>query len=317
MARAGSDGSTPSAAGPSAASNTGQGASAGSDASMQHSGPPGGDTDPNAKPSGFLDSTLNILDPGGARKQISNLFNGGAKGSKNAKAPDVYKLPANKQAIVHDWRVKLSLPAGSGLSYSQDNPLLSILGRTGGMVFPYTPSITVTHNARYQEQSLTHSNYKYYFYEGSDVAAINIVGDFTVQNKDEALYWLASVYFLRSCTKMFFGADPQDLAGNPPPIIYLDGYGDYYFPHVSCVVTSFQHTMPADVDYMEVTYDNSKLTGKYPPTTGNQQKVTRVPTMSQFNVTVQPVYSRSNVANNMSLTQFSRGALINGKGGFL
>jgi hypothetical protein len=275
-------------------------------------------------PGGVIDTLENVVDPSNRRAQISGLFKGGASSQATAGNgnPNVNVQPADGKDIApaRDWRVKISLPTkGSGISYGADNPLLSILGRTAGVVFPYTPSLTVTHTARYGEQALTHSNYKNYFYEGSDVSAINIVGDFPVQNKDDALYVLASIYFFRSVTKMFFGKDPKDLAGNPPPVVFLDGYGDYYFPHVSCVVTSFQHTLPADVDYMEVAYTPGQMTAKYPPgvAAGNNQKVARVPTMSQFNVTVQPIYSRNNIANNMSLSNFSQGALISGKGGFL
>jgi hypothetical protein len=270
----------------------------------------------NPSKGGWVDTTENLLDPGKARTQISGLFKGGALPSQSTdgRKPAVKVIDPKNPVKTNDWRVKIGLPAGSGLTTDLGNPLLSILSRTNGVVFPYTPNITVTHNARYQEQALTHSNYKNYFYEGSDVSSINIVGDFTVQNKDDALYVLASIYFFRSCTKMFWGKDAD--AGNPPPIVYLDGYGDYYFPHVSCVVTSFQHTMPADCDYIEVAYAQGSYTADNPPATQNKQYA-RVPTVSQINVTVQPVYSRQNIANNMSLTAFSQGQLLAGKGGFL
>ena len=258
------------------------------------------------------------MDPKQIRTKISGLFGGGASSAyAPGNAPGVNRRnKSGNSSSVHDWRVRVSLPPGSGLSYGADNPLLNILGRTSGVIFPYTPNITVSHNARYQEQALTHSNYKNYFYEGSDVSAINIVGEFTVQNKDDALYVLAATYFFRSCTKMFFGKDPQDKAGNPPPIVYLDGYGDYYFPHVTCVVQSFQHTMPGDVDYIEVAYAQGQNTQNSPPGASNAQ-VARVPVTSTFNVTLQPIYSRKNIANNMSLTNFSQGKLLSGKGGFL
>jgi hypothetical protein len=278
-----------------------------------------------ASSGGVLDTIGGLLAPENIRKQLSGLSSLDAKSFLTGKAPGINIQKAQQKGgnasagatPVKDWRVKISLPAKSGLKYDQSNPFLNILGdRTQGVVFPYTPNITVTHNARYSEQALTHSNYKNYFYEGSDVAAINIVGDFTVQNKDEALYVLAAIYFFRSCTKMFWGSDAD--AGNPPPIVYLDGYGDYYFPHVTCVVTSFQHTMPADVDYVEVAYSQGSNTVSNPPvmSTTSGQKA-RVPTSSQFNVTLQPIYSRQNVYKNMSLSQFSQGQLLSNKGGFL
>jgi hypothetical protein len=267
---------------------------------------------------GAADYAMNVLDPGNVRKQVSGLGDGGWKSWLTGKAPDVkINTPKTVKANAQDWRVKIQLPPSSGLSYGSDNPLLNILSNSDGLVFPYTPSVSVTHTARYQEQALTHSNYKNYFYEGSHVEAITIAGDFTVQNHAEALYVLAAIYFLRSCTKMFWGNETH--AGNPPPIVYLDGYGDYYFPHVSCVVTSFQHTMPADVDYMEVAYSqgqNTSTLGTSVAGTSTRQ-VARIPVNSQLSVTLQPVYSRKNIKNNMSLSAFSQGKLLKGKGGFL
>ena len=283
--------------------------------------PSAGQTQPelnNGGKTGVLNDVLNIVDPSNIRKQISGLFDGGISSLFNrGSSPGINVVNASdpNNPLKTDWRVRVSLPSSSILM--RDNPLMSILSRTNGLVFPYTPSISVTHNARYSEQALTHSNYKNYFYEGSDVSAITISGDFTVQNHDDAMYLLASIFFLRSCTKMFWGNDAD--AGNPPPVVFLDGYGDFYFPHVTCVVTSFQHTMPADCDYVEFKYSDgfqrfSDSNGALSSTT---QQIARLPTSSQLSVTLQPIYSRRNIANNMSLTDFSRGLSLKGYGGFL
>jgi hypothetical protein len=276
-------------------------------------------------PGGVLDTALNILDPKGIRLQVAGLFNGGIASmfKKNTSTPGVISTGATGTVSKNnsDWRVRISLPTSSGLFYQDPgNTLQALLKRTNGVIFPYTPSVTVAHTARYQEQALTHSNYKNYFYEGSDVSAITIAGDFTVQNVDEGLYLLAAIYFFRSATKMFFGKD--SLAGNPPPIVYLDGYGDFYLPHVSCVITSFSHTMPADVDYVEIPYSGAaggpKTVYENDGTaSATKSGIVRLPTTSQITVSVQPVYSRSNVHNNMNLKDFSQGRLLSGKGGFL
>jgi hypothetical protein len=257
---------------------------------------------------GVVDALIGAVDPQNIRTQISGLLSGGVASlfSKKTQATPTVQIngPNGQQSVNStdsDWRVRISLPDRSSLFYKDtSNNFLSILGRTKGVIFPYTPSISVTHTARYEEQALTHSNYKNYFYSGSDVSAIQIQGDFTVQNHDDAIYLMAAIYFFRATTKMFFGKDT--LAGNPPPIVYLDGYGDYYFPHVSCIVQSFQHTMPPDCDYIE--FKN-----------GNQ--MARLPTTSQLSVTLQPVYSRKNIADNMTLTDFSQGVLLKNRGGFL
>jgi hypothetical protein len=276
-------------------------------------------------PGGILDTALNIVDPAGIRLKVAGLFNGGLSSmfAKKTSRPGVISKTSTGTVSKNnsDWRVKISLPTGSGLYYQDPgNTLQALLKRTNGVVFPYTPSVTVTHNARYQEQSLTHSNYKNYFYEGSDVSPITITGDFTVQNVDEGLYLLAAIYFFRSATKMFFGTD--DLAGNPPPIVYLDGYGDYYFPHVSCIITSFQHTMPGEVDYVEIPYSGAAggIRSVYEnngTSSTTKTGIVRLPTSSQLQVTVQPVYSRNNIHNNMNLTAFGKGELLSGRGGFI
>jgi hypothetical protein len=108
---------------------------------------------------------------------------------------------------------------------------------------------------------------------------------------------------------MFFGADPR--AGNPPPIVYLNGYGQYYLPNVPCVVTSFAHTMPADCDYIDI----PEPAAVYDPRFVNYRKnSTRLPTTSAITLSLQPVYSRYAQSQGFSLNDFSAGALVNTTG---
>jgi hypothetical protein len=235
-----------------------------------------------------------------------------------------------------DWRVRISLAPNSDYFYNDpNNTLLSPLrsetvGAGGGgdfaisgignalfggrqrvgVVFPYTPQVQLTHTANYSSQKLTHNNYTQFYYDNSEVQAISISGDFTVQNVNEGQYLLAAVYFFRSVTKMFFGADPK--AGNPPPLVYLNGYGQYYLPNVPCVVTSFSHTMPAEVDYMDIPEPGLAIYN--PQLTGKRMNSTRLPTTSSITLSLQPVYSRTAQSQNFSLADFSNGALINPAG---
>jgi len=269
--------------------------------------------------------------PSTSRQSVDSMFTY----SLNSQATATVNFPGESR----DWRVRISLPANANYFYrdTANNKLLNILnsdrdrqivaqsganprlqniapqtpGRVG-VVFPYTPTISVTHTANYSKQSLTHNNYAQYFYENSEVQPINISADFTVQNINEGYYLLASIYFFRSLTKMFFGQDGvanngTPAAGNPPPIVYLNGYGQYYLPNVPVIVTSFQHTMPADCDYVDIpdpAAPTQFLSGS--PTTG-----TRLPTTSSISLTVQPVYSRLAQSQGFSLNDFAAGALIN------
>jgi len=229
--------------------------------------------------------------------------------------------------VDEDWRVRVSLATNSTIFYKSKNPgIQAPLLNTSGVVFPYTPSITVQHNATYGMTKLTHSNYASYFYEGSDVSAITVACDFTVQSEDEGKYVLAAMTFFRSCTKMWFGTQTQPLAGNPPPMVFLNGYGKLYFPNVPCVITGFTHTMPAEVDYLEVKHSADELNPYGRVKTGGITKTqsemltnaaTRVPTTSTMSITVQPVYSRKFIHENFNLDAFADGSLLLTRGGFL
>jgi hypothetical protein len=200
-----------------------------------------------------------------------------------------------------DWRVTVSLANGLDSLYQwSDNNMLAPLLETSGVVFPITPMIQTTHNAKYSTTSLTHSNYAMQFYEGSEVAAININGEFPIQNIEEGQYLLAVIYFFRAATKMYWGGTDIN-AGAPPPMLYLNGYGQYYFPNVPCVLTSFMHTLPDDKDYIEI-----------PSLVGGTS--TRLPTQSTIQIILQPIYSRASVAQ-FDLEDFANGNMVTGANG--
>lgn len=282
---------------------------------------------------GAASQFTSFLNPGMARLRAAGLNPGGGRvlGGLLDRANVNYSNSITKD-IAKDWRVRVSTNS-EALSYSG---VMSPLGLTQGVIFPYTPQIAVTHQANYTPQKFTHSNYPAYSYENSEVQSIQITADFTVQNSNEAAYLLACIYFFRSSTKMFFGSG--DKVGNPPPLVFLDGYGSHYFPHVPCLVTQFSHTMPADVDYLETNaqlsqdavagaQNQSPLTSKYVQNAVRALQVgvgdgsgggggsggnssTRIPTVSQITISLQPVYSKKVIADNFSLEKFSQGGLI-------
>lgn len=230
-----------------------------------------------------------------------------------------------------DWRVRISM-ARYTAQYFYDNPnnsLMFPLSQTKGVIFPYTPQITLNHTAKYNAQNLTHSNYSSYFYEHSEVGAIRVSADFTAQNVIEGRYMMAVIQFFRTCTKMFFGNDI--FAGTPPPLVFLNGFGAAYLPNVPCVVTSFEQTMPKDVDYIQVplgvaggSFD--RLFSSFAFVEGDVASTSpssyvALPAHCEMSIMLQPVYSRKNIAENFNLQKFANGDLIeNGNspiGGFL
>lgn len=279
-------------------------------------------------------------------KLIPNFGIGGSGGGASAAGED-------------DWRVRLSLADSATIFYkdtSTQNSIMAPLIETNGVIWPYTPSIQVSHVANYSTAVLTHSNYSAHFYNNSDVNDITVSGEFTVQSVEEGQYLMAAIYFLRASTKMFFGQGTN--MGNPPPILFLDGYGSHYFPHVPCVITNFTHNLSNDVDYLQVPITQTSLedvtltapdnpnggggpslydygTGdlkavSFAPNFGSKKatstqkftsivSTTRVPTASTVSVTLRPVYSRKNLHDRFNLNDFAQGKLIGTKdfGGFL
>ncbi len=231
-----------------------------------------------------------------------------------------------------DWRVRLQLPVGSNLEgfFFSDNELLKPLLDYNGFFFPLTPSMIIQHSASYNALSQTHSNYPFQAYQNSQVDQMNIIGEFPVQNSEDAKYWVATVNFLRAATKMFFGNE-KDFKGNPPPIMHLSGYGDHVFDKVPVVIQSFNVELRNDHDYISTKQGASSQKivnqqwdkelaelgiqdGVRQPkgTTWTQladekTSQTWAPTLSTISVGVVPIYSRE------SLTKFSLRDFASGK----
>jgi len=148
-----------------------------------------------------------------------------------------------------DWRVRLALAPQAQYLYnvaSMGDLLWPLAGK--GVIFPYTPTIQTAYKANYQPYDLTHSNMRGYFYQGSSPSEIQITGVFTAQDTTEANYLLAVIHFFKSATKMFYGQDAY--VGAPPPPLYLSGYGTYQFREHPVLLTSFNFSLPNDVDYI-------------------------------------------------------------------
>jgi hypothetical protein len=252
-----------------------------------------------------------------------------------------------------DWRVRLSLAPGATYLYKDNtNPLLAPLRNTEGVIFPYTPTITVAYNANYNDTEIVHSNYKIYQYKNSSVDNITITCDFTAQDTYEANYMLAVIHFFRSATKMFYGQDQNPLAGTPPPLCFLYGLGAYQFDKHPLVISNFTYTLPNDVDYIRAGITSSpagvlspsqdedkdppnllerignigsiiRLAGRilpggnpvppvFSPPTSGSGEGTYVPTKITMTITALPVVSRNEISNNFSVKDYATGKLLRG-----
>jgi hypothetical protein len=241
-----------------------------------------------------------------------------------------------------DWRVKLSLAPDSDYFYKNSKyaGILEPLLKQKGVVFPYTPNITVNYLANYEPASIVHSNYKVFQYSNSYVDTVTITCDFTAQDDKEAKYMLAVIHFFKSMTKMFYGTDQNPRAGTPPPLCYLRGMGTYQFRDHPLAITSFSYALPNDVDYISTTGpsitgffvagDNQSSSLRLPANilpggeapsavfpeeenVGNSD-LTWVPSKIQMTITGVPVVSRNDVSNNFSLEDYSSGIGLADKG---
>ncbi len=218
-----------------------------------------------------------------------------------------FSTPASEK----DWRVRISCDLIYG-----GNQLLKPLQETEGLIFPYLPNITLSHTANYSQMDIAHTNYPFFAYKNSQVDEITISGKFTVQTSIESYYWLATLHFLRSVTKMYFGQGEN--LGNPPPICTLNGYGDYVFNNVPCIVKTFNITLPDNVDYIECNAGQQGFISGTGPQMPGGASVTYVPVSSDISVVVQPIYSREEIKS-FDLNAFAQGKmLISGDGkGFI
>jgi hypothetical protein len=280
--------------------------------------------------------------------------------NEQAREQQTARIQTQNAPRTGDWRVRLSLANGSRYLYNAANAgdqartssILAPLWDPNGVIFPYTPQISTSYRANYDNYDLTHSNYRGYFYKNSYVDAITIRAKFTAQDTAEANYLLAVIHFFRTVTKMFYGQDAE--RGSPPPLTFLSGLGDFQFNMHPCVVSSFEYELPDDVDYIraQVTSNNGTnllaarnrstnspaspggaltaslirmITAKITPgaepgpvplsSFGTASPdATYVPTKMNINLTLLPIQSRSQVSQLFSVKDFAAGNLL--KGGF-
>ena len=213
--------------------------------------------------------------------------------------------------------MRLQIPTQASLVYDSilaNNELLAPLVPSRGIFWPLTPAVVIQHSANYNPLGQTHSNYPFQAYQNSQVDSMNIIGEFPVQNSEDAKHWVATVNFLRTITKMYFGKANQTLKGNPPPIMHMSGYGDHMFSNVPVIVNTFNVELRPGIDYISTKQSNTPYRQFNGPDFGEAitaaagESQSWAPTLSNISVLVTPVYSRESVKN-FSLTDFARGEL--------
>lgn len=151
-----------------------------------------------------------------------------------------------------DWRVKLQSFAGD-------------------IIFPVTPTFSLTHTANYDVKPLVHSNFPIPVYTHSSSGDISISCEWPVETAEEADEWYRVLHLGRALTKMFYGSSPN--LGNPPPICTLVGYESTLY-NIPVVVKEFKVDFKDDVHFIK-------------------NKKTYVPRLSTVSITLTPIYSKS------------------------
>lgn len=194
-------------------------------------------------------------------------------------APTINVVDVSGKKMGKDLRVKIRVPSNyfSPITSGPNDEMVTLKG----IIFPYTPTISVEYKADYTTQSPLHSNFPINFYQRSSISSISISGKFTVENSNDAAMYIATVHLLKALTKMRSGGSTGDYdSGSPPPVCRLDAHGAWMFNNVPVAVSSFKVDLPDGVDYYTM------------PTKGNYE-ITSVPTVSTLGVTLLTMYSRA------------------------
>lgn len=140
--------------------------------------------------------------------------------------------------------------------------LRSQLGKAQGLIFPYTPKITMSYNVNYEKTDFIHSNLSFNSYKNSPPPTISLNAKFTADTKANAIHMLSAVWFLQACSKCDTGLNTMSKgdnkntanrsgAGLPPPVLYLNGYANL-MDNIPVIIEGFSVDYPEDIDYVRL-----------------------------------------------------------------
>lgn len=139
-----------------------------------------------------------------------------------------------------------------GHPYAGYPGILGPLSATGGVAWPYRPSIEISRAVAYENNSPVHSMQDFRSFRNNASATISISGQFSAQTMEEGDYCQAAIHFFRVATLMSFGKGGAVPAGMPPPVLALNAYGPSNINNLPVVLDSMLQSYPPDVDYITV-----------------------------------------------------------------
>lgn len=273
----------------------------------------------------MVDDVTNALQRITQRVNNPNAVSGTASGipsvQTNQSATPVRSLTSGSST---DYRLRIK---PLDMTIMQSAALLGPLALTNGVLFPYQPTVNVSHQVEYPSMQMTHSNQDYFYYARTNNVTVSINAKFTVQNQAEGRYALAVLHFFRTVTKMRFGQD-DPYAGLPPTICTLSGYGNYNFNEVRCIVKGHNFTFDERIDMVTVYTDSSgvassatSLSTQSSSNSGTSNSygggsAVRLPAL--FNLTADLIVQQTGqyMRKQFSLDSYKSGALLD-KGGYI
>ena len=231
-----------------------------------------------------------------------------------------------------DTRIRLS--ALNPQAVYQNSPIMSILATTNGMLFPYTPTISYNQSVNYMDMQMVHSNTDYQAYTRTPSVKISITGKFTVQNQREGKYALAALHFLKTASKSHFGQNDVK-AGLPPPVLLLNGYGNFMFNRLRVILLSHSWTFDDSVDYIPITISGTEPlqtqdssssalsllnktnqpTGK--PGSNSVNGIIKLPALFSIQCELQIIQTPNRMRTVFNFDDFASGKLMTGDGGWI
>lgn len=140
----------------------------------------------------------------------------------------------------------------AGHPYSSYPGMLGPLNKTGGLLWPYRPSIDVSRSIEYESIAPVHSLIEFQSFKNNRAAEISVSGQFTSQTIEEGQYTNAAINFLETASYMAFGSSGQVPKGMPPPVLNFSAYGVGNMPSLSVIIRSYVQNWPNDVDYIDI-----------------------------------------------------------------
>lgn len=196
------------------------------------------------------------------------------------------------------------------------NYALMPITQTGGLVFPYNPTISEGIRVKYDTTELTHSNETYHAFKSTDNVRISLSDCvWTCDTFENAVYALSVLHFFRAYSFMDFG---RSRSGRPPTPMWFSAYGNYAYYRVPVLLESASWSFPNDVDYVGIPefgsteYARGRLSGRKT----SDGKYTWMPTKFTVSDVKLIVQHSPRYWTNWSLDDFRSGSMLRRDGTF-